>query len=130
MFSDLFADRQILLIDDEAVVREIGCEMLESLGIPCITAECGKTGIDIFKKDRENIEMVILDVEMPGISGDQVFQQLRAIDPQLKILITSGYAQNYLESKYFKSKLEYFLPKPFQLKTLSNKLSTMVSREG
>ncbi len=120
----------VLLIDDEAVVREIGCEMLESLGIPCITAENGKSGIEKFKAAQKDIAMVILDVEMPGLSGDKVFEVLREIDPNLKILITSGYAQNYLESKYFNSKLEHFLPKPFQLKTLSNKLSTMVSRNG
>jgi two-component system, cell cycle sensor histidine kinase and response regulator CckA len=126
MLSEAFADRQVLLIDDEIVIREIGYEMLESLGIPCIMAEDGETGIKKFKESQKDIAIVILDVEMPGLSGDKVYHILRGIDPDLKILITSGYAQNYLESKYFKSKLEHFIPKPFQLNQLSNKLGTMI----
>lgn len=116
----------VLLIDDEAVVREIGAEMLEFMGLPCITAENGEEGIRLYRESKDKIGLVILDVEMPGISGDKVYEALKEINPGLKILLTSGYARSYLEAKYFKKRLEHFMPKPFQLDQLSNKLQAIM----
>jgi CheY-like chemotaxis protein len=118
----------ILLIDDEAVVREIGCEMLENLGFQCIPAESGEEGIKLYKENKDKIVLVILDIEMPGISGDKVYITLKDLEPDLKILLISGYAKNYLEAKYFKQKLNpsIFMPKPFQLDQLSKKLETIM----
>ncbi|UCH93785.1 MAG: response regulator, partial [Candidatus Aminicenantes bacterium] len=103
----------VLLIDDEAVVREIGCEMLETLGFLCIPAENGEEGIQLFKENKDKIVLVILDIEMPGISGDKVYDVLKEMNSGLKILLISGYAKNYLELKYFKRKLNHsiFMPK-------------------
>ena len=117
---------QVLLIDDEAVVREIGSEMLEFMGIPCITAENGEEGIRLFKERKDKIVLVILDVELPGLSGDKVFDILKKINPNIKILLISGYARSYLEAKYFKRKLEHFMPKPFQLEQLSKNLKSVM----
>jgi two-component system cell cycle sensor histidine kinase/response regulator CckA len=118
----------VLLIDDEAVVREIGSEMLESLGISCIVADDGEKGIQIYKEKKDEVALVILDIEMPGISGDKVYDILKEINPKLKILIISGYAKSYLEAKYFKRKLggTTFMPKPFQLDQLTHKLKTLM----
>jgi len=115
-----------LLIDDEAVVREIGCEMLEFMGVPCITAGNGEEGIRMYEESKDKIVLVILDVELPGLSGDKVYDILRKINPGIKILLISGYARSYLETKYFKRKLEHFMPKPFQLEQLSNKLKSIM----
>jgi CheY-like chemotaxis protein len=119
---------QVLLIDDEDVVREIGSEMLESMGISCIVAEDGERGIQIYKEKKDEVVLVILDIEMPGISGDKVYNILREINPNLKILITSGYARSYLEAKYFKRKLGgmAFMSKPFQLDQLAYKLKAIM----
>lgn len=124
----LYAEGNVLLIDDEAVVREIGSEMIESLGISCITAENGEQGIQVYKENKTDIVLVILDIEMPGLSGDKVFDILKNINPGLKILVISGYAQNYLETKYFKRKLEHFMPKPFQFKQLTLTLENMMNK--
>lgn len=120
--------RHVLLIDDEAVVREIGCEMLENLGFQCIPAESGEEGIQLFKENIDKIVLVVLDIEMPGISGDKVYGTLKGLKPDLKILLISGYAKNYLEVKYFKRKLNpsIFMSKPFQLDQLSKKLDTII----
>jgi two-component system cell cycle sensor histidine kinase/response regulator CckA len=120
--------RHVLLIDDEAVVREIGCEMLENLGFQCIPAETGEEGIQLFKENKDKIVLVVLDIEMPGISGDKVYSTLKELKPDLKILLISGYAKNYLEAKYFKQKLNpsIFMAKPFLLNQLSQKLETIM----
>ncbi len=114
----------VLLIDDEEVIREIGCEMLSSLGMPCVVAENGEEGIALYEKNRDKIILVILDVELPGISGEKVYDTLRRMNPDLKIILASGYGKEYLEARFFKRKLDNFMPKPFQL----NKLTTTINQ--
>jgi PAS domain S-box-containing protein len=116
----------VLLIDDEEVVREIGSDMLKTMGVKCLTAGNGTDGIEIFKNNRTEIKLVILDIEMPGISGEKVFHILKEISPEVKILIASGYGKEYLETTIFKSKISHFLPKPFKIEQLSYKVSSML----
>lgn len=120
---------QVLLIDDEEVVREIGEEMLDSLGYRCLTAAGGEEGIRLFEMHGNNIMLVILDIEMPGLSGDKVYDCLKKLDPNVKILVISGYSKNYLETKYFKRKIEYFMPKPFQLEQLTSNINVILAGE-
>jgi two-component system cell cycle sensor histidine kinase/response regulator CckA len=119
----------ILLVDDELVIREIGEEMLKSLGIKCFTAANGDEAVRIFTENSKEIKLVILDIEMPGLSGDQVAESLQKIEPNIKILFSSGYTRDYLESKVFKEKIIHFIPKPFHLDQLSDKLN-MLMRES
>ena len=116
----------VLLVDDEEVIREIGKDMLNSLGINCITACNGEEGIEIYKKNRDKIDIIILDIELPGISGEKVFDILKQINPDIKILIASGYGKDYLEKKIFQRKIKNFMAKPFQLNQLSNKLNELI----
>jgi len=120
----------VLLIDDEVVVREIGSEMLQAMAIRCITADCGETGIRLYNENKDIVKLVILDVEMPGISGDKVFDILKGMNPELQILITSGYSKNHLEKMYFKRKLDnvLFMPKPFQFTQLSHHVRMMLEK--
>ena len=118
--------RIVLLIDDEAVIREVGCEMVESLGWLCITAESGEQGIQLYEENKENIRLVILDVELPDISGEKVYEILRKKNPGIKVLLSSGYGREYLESRFFKQRMEHFIPKPFQLKKLSHKINQLI----
>ena len=116
----------VLLVDDEEVIREIGNDMLNSLGINCITACNGEEGIEIYKKNRDKIDIIILDIELPGISGEKVFDILKQINPDIKILIASGYGKDYLEKKIFQREIKNFMAKPFQLNQLSNKLNELI----
>ena len=116
----------VLLVDDEDVVREIGSDMLKNMGLKCLTASNGSEGIDIFKQNSVAIKLVILDVEMPGISGDKVFQVLKELHPGIQILIASGYGKEYLETTVFKGKIENFLAKPFNFEQLSYQVSRLL----
>lgn len=116
----------VLLIDDEEVVREIGNDMLRTLGLKCLTAANGTEGIEIFKKNSAEIKLVILDIEMPGISGEKVFHILKEIQPEIKILIASGYGKEYLEMEIFKSKISHFIPKPFKIEQLSYQVDKLI----
>ncbi|MCU0237033.1 MAG: PAS domain-containing protein [Acidobacteria bacterium] len=117
----------VLLIDDEEVVREIGCDMLKTLGLNCLTAANGSEGIELFRQNLADITLVILDIEMPGISGDKVFHLLREIRPEIKILIASGYGREYLEAEVFKAKISHFIPKPFKTEQLAYQVSKLLA---
>lgn len=118
---------RILLVDDEEVIREIASEMLAELGFTCITAPDGVEGIRLYQDLRDSIALVILDVEMPGLTGDKVYDRLKEINPAVKILIASGYAKHHLESNYFKRKLDHYMPKPFQIQQLVQKLHLLLA---
>jgi PAS domain S-box-containing protein len=116
----------VLLIDDEEVVREIGSDMLKALGLKCLTAANGTEGIEIFKKNSAEIKLVLLDIEMPGISGEKVFRILKELNPEIKILIASGYGREYLEAEIFKGKITDFIPKPFKMEQLSYQVIKLI----
>ena len=116
----------ILLVDDEKVIRELGQEMIESLGYKCITAQNGEEGIEIFRQNSGKILLVMLDVEMPGISGDAVSTAILKQSPGTRILFISGYDKDYLENRVFKREIENFMPKPLSVKALSRKFNEMV----
>ena len=111
-----------LLVDDEEVVRQIASDMLKKLSIKCIAAANGEEGVEMFQRNQGDISFVILDVEMPGMKGSTVYDALKSMEPSLKILITSGYSQDYIENQLFKRKLDHFIPKPFQVHQLQEKL--------
>jgi PAS domain S-box-containing protein len=116
----------VLLVDDEEVVREIGSDMLKALGLRCLTAANGNEGIEIFKKNIAEIKLVLLDIEMPGLSGEKVFRILKELRPEIKILIASGYGKDYLETEIFKGKISHFIPKPFKIEQLSYQVIKLI----
>lgn len=121
----------ILLIDDEEVIREIGSEMLETMEMTCICAENGEKGLELFRKRKDEIFLVILDIELPGQSGEKVYEELVKIKPDVKVLFSSGYGKEYLESRFFKSgKMRYFMPKPFQLNELTRTINQLLGEDS
>jgi len=86
--------RKILLIDDEAVLLEMGKKILEEREFQVLTAEGGEAGIEIYRQQSDKISLVVLDLLMPGMGGSKTYAQLREINPQVKVLLTSGYSGN------------------------------------
>jgi CheY-like chemotaxis protein len=92
--AEIRGTETILVVDDEAYVREICRDILASLGYEVLLAESGSDCINIFSRMRERIALVILDMIMPKMGGNEVFQRLRAMEPGLKVLLCSGYSSN------------------------------------
>ena len=84
----------ILLVDDEKMVLEVSREMLESMGYRVYAAGSGQEAIAVYMEKRNEIDLVILDMIMPGISGGETFDRLREINPAIKVLLSSGYSIN------------------------------------
>ena len=112
----------ILLVDDEEMVADIGKDMLEKLGYTILVAFSGAEAIKIFNANRDEVKLVILDMIMPDMSGGETFNRLKAIKPDAKILLSSGYSLNGRASKIMKRGCNGFIQKPFNLKQISRKI--------
>jgi CheY-like chemotaxis protein len=109
----------VLLVDDEETVRGIGSEMLKELGFKSITANDGREAVEIFRNTPE-ITFVILDLTMPHMDGEQCFRELRKMNPDVKVIISSGYNEQEVTQKFVGKGLAGFIQKPYRLSDLKN----------
>jgi PAS domain S-box-containing protein len=112
----------ILLVDDEKMVMEVSKKMLESLGYKVYVAGSGQEAIAVYMEKGNKIDLVILDMIMPGISGGGTFDRLMEINPQIKILLSSGYSLNGQARDIMDRGCKGFLQKPFLLSQFSGKI--------
>jgi CheY-like chemotaxis protein len=115
-------EKVVLFVDDEEMVLTVGSLMLQKLGCNVLTASKGQEAIDIFKKNE--VDFVVLDMQMPGMSGYEIYHQLKEIQPQVKILLASGYTGDQSEKQIESIGFDGYLQKPFTLKQLSKKIET------
>jgi two-component system cell cycle sensor histidine kinase/response regulator CckA len=112
----------ILLVDDEEMVADVGAKMLQKLGYRVMLAESGRKAIQKFEKLHSRIDLVILDMIMPEMGGSETFDQLKAIAPDIKVLLSSGYSLDGQASQIMKRGCNGFIQKPFNLKHFSQKV--------
>ncbi|MDU0457794.1 MAG: response regulator [Geobacteraceae bacterium] len=107
----------VLLVDDEETVRGIGGEMLRELGFEVVTANDGRDALEIFR-ERNDINFVILDLTMPHMDGEQCFRELRRLNPDVKVIMSSGYNEQEVTRKFVGKGLAGFIQKPYKLSVL------------
>lgn len=112
----------ILLIDDQEIVLQVGKEMLEVLGYKVLSAKSGKEAIEIYKKFKEEIALVILDMIMPGTGGGEIFKALKQINSHIKVILSSGYSLEGQAEKILARGCSGFIQKPFNIRELSKKI--------
>jgi CheY-like chemotaxis protein len=112
----------ILLVDDEAAVRTTAQAMLERFGYRVIVAADGRQAVAAFKKRRADVVGVLLDLTMPHMDGQETFRELRAIDPNVRVLLSSGYGEQELERRFAGQTLAGFIQKPYELQSLGDAL--------
>ena len=105
----------ILLVDDEEVVRYLGKELLEYLGYRVFLAEDGRQGLDLYMSQRGEIDLVLLDISMPQLSGYEVLNRIRAVDAHARVIISSGYAMDKTTETGVLSAASGYLMKPYVL---------------
>jgi len=115
----------VLLVDDEETVRAVGKVMLQELGYEVITAADGREALELFKANREQIVLVLMDLTMPHMGGEDAFRELRRLDPQVKVIITSGYNEQEVALRFVGKGLTGFLQKPFRLSVLRETLRSV-----
>lgn len=112
----------ILLVDDELMILEVGREILESLGHRVVTAGSGEEAVETLRQQRDKIGLVILDMVMPGMSGGEVFDRLKEIDAGVRVLLSSGYSINGQAQDILDKGCVGFIQKPFTIKQLQDKI--------
>jgi len=114
-----YGEGNILIIDDEKPILEAASEMLNILGYSVLQALNGQEGIDIYNEKGDSIDLVILDMIMPGISGSQVLKNLREINPGVKVIISSGHIMQGESLKVKEYEFNSFMQKPYSIIDLS-----------
>ncbi len=113
----------ILIIDDEEMIRRSQQRVLEKLGYTVLVAENGKEALEIYREHKSEIGLVILDQIMPVMDGFETFPRLRSINPQVKVLLCSGYAKDEKIDALLENGASGFLQKPFDLSVLSEEVA-------
>jgi len=119
----------LLLVDDEEMILEVSREILETLGYTVIQAQGGKEAIDLYRAHKDNIDMVILDMIMPDMGGGETYDQLKAINPELKALLSSGYSIDGQAKEILERGCDRFIQKPFNMKELSGKIREILDNK-
>ncbi len=124
----LEGNENILLVDDEALVINVGVQLLEKLGYTVLEAHGGREAVKIFTEANHSIDMVILDIVMPDMGGSEVYDRIKVIDPNVKVLLSSGYSIDGEATEILKRGCEGFIQKPFSMEDLSKKIRDVLNK--
>ncbi len=116
----------ILVIDDDEAIRTTATGMLSKLGYKYLTAGDGNSGLELYYEHYREIDAVILDMVMPGISGKEVYLRLREFNPEAKILLSSGFYNDQRVTDVIGMGVNGFLKKPYSLSALSTSLNRVL----
>lgn len=116
----------ILIVDDEEIIIDVSIEMLKKIGYRVLKALSGKEAISEYQASSAKIDLVILDLIMPKISGSEVYDKLKEINPQVKVLLSSGYSVDGQATEILKRGCNGFIQKPFNMEELSRKVNEIL----
>jgi len=127
--GDLLKGREtVLFVDDQDVVVDVGRLILEELGYTVLAAKSGQEAIDIYAQRMEEIDLVILDMIMPKLSGGETYDRLKEINPGVKVILSSGYSLNGQASGILERGCDGFIQKPFNGNELSKKIREILDQ--
>ncbi len=116
----------VLFVDDEEIVIGVGKQMLEKLGFSVLTATTREEALNIYRNNKDKIGLVVLDMIMPGMGAGDTYDELQAIDPEIKVLLSSGYGVDQQTSEVLKRGCKGFIQKPFNMQALSEKIGEIL----
>jgi PAS domain S-box-containing protein len=123
MAGELVKGREtVLLVDDEEIVLDVGEKMLENLGYDVLSATSAEESLGIYTEKQDEIDLVILDMIMPTMNGGQIYDRMKEANPNVKVLLSSGYSIDGQATEILERGCNGFMQKPFSLKDLSTKI--------
>ncbi len=117
-------DETVLVVDDEALVRDTVVKLLRHHGYRVLEADCGERAIRVLTENPRHADTMLLDLTMPGLDGRETFRRIRAVAPDVRVFLCSGYSDVELEKRFADQGFAGFLRKPFGLSELLRVLST------
>ena len=131
--DDADADRDwrgtgtILIVDDEQTVRTVAKQMAQRFGFDVLLAADGIEAVELFRENSDDIACVLLDLTMPRMDGEEAFREMRRIDPEVSVILCSGYNKQDATQRFVGKGLVGFMQKPFQLSTLRETLQSVLA---
>jgi DNA-binding response OmpR family regulator len=119
----------VLVIDDDDMVADICREILQRSGYDVVIARSGKEAIDVFKENQNGIDMVILDMILPDMSGRDIYDRLKIVNPDLNVLFVSGYDLDAQMEDIMECGGDGFIQKPFNMDTLLEKTREILASQ-
>ena len=119
----------LLLVDDEDMILDVGKVMLKEMGYNLLLAGGGKEALEIYRSHKDHINLVILDMIMPDLGGRDVYDRLKEINPDIKVLLSTGYSINGQATEILKRGCDGFIQKPFNMKELSEKIREILDNK-
>ncbi len=120
----------ILVVDDEETVVDVAEQMLIQMGYRVLTARSGAEALDQFERHGSEVHLILLDMIMPGSGGGETYDRLRALSPDVPVLLSSGYSRDGEASEILARGCQGFIQKPFNLQDLSSKIQELLDPEG
>ena len=119
--------KTVLLVDDEEIVLNVIELMLEKLDYKVLKAQCGYEGLQLFKKNQFQIDLIISDMNMPEMNGKELMHKLREIDPNTKVVLSSGALTDKDEQDVINNGFDGFIKKPYNMSNLSKKMAEVLN---
>ena len=119
----------VLVVDDEDMILDVATNILKTLGYKVLSARNGKEAVKILGEQHDNIDIVVLDMIMPEMSGEQTFYELKKINPKIKVFLASGYSANRQVKNMLEQGCNGFIQKPFSLKEFSRKVRNILDED-
>jgi len=130
LHEELFTGTEtLLLVDDEDMIVDVGCGIIEKLGYKSLTATSGEEAIGVYKKNHDKIDLVIIDMIMPDMGGGETYDKLKEINPDFKVLLSSGYSINGQATEILERGCNGFIQKPFNMADLSKKIREILDKD-
>lgn len=123
------ANYTVLLVDDEEGVLEVETKILEKMGFTVFKAENGQDALELYRAKSAAIDLVILDLIMPGMDGGAVYDRIKELSPDAKVLLSSGYSADGRVSEILNRGCSGFIQKPFSISELSQKIGALFKKE-
>lgn len=120
----------VLLVDDEEMILEVSKELLETIGYQVIIARSGEEAIEFYKKNKDDIDIVLLDISMPGMGGGETYDRLKEINSDIKVLLSTGFGIAGEVNSILDRGANGFIQKPFKMNELSEKINKIFGQTG
>ncbi len=118
----------VLIVDDEEAVLEVSKELLEALGYMVLTAKDGREAIDVYRTNMNDIDIVLLDMVMPRMGGGKVYDRMKQINPNVTVVLSSGYSMRGEATDILNRGCNGFIQKPFTMRELSGKIREVLDK--
>jgi two-component system cell cycle sensor histidine kinase/response regulator CckA len=119
----------VLLVDDEEVILELGQELLKVMGYRVLVARDGKEAIDVYRNNQDDIDIIVLDMVMPNMGGGEAYDRMKEINPDIKVLLSSGYSIEGQATEILGRGCDGFIQKPFNIEALSRKIREILEKQ-